>query len=324
MTALLFEISVVIPVFNGEKFIARAINSVLDQTFPANEIIVVDDGSTDNTAAVVRSYGDRVRYFIQKNSGPGAARNLGIKNASSQWIAFLDADDEYLPHKLQSQVNFLKDNPAVKWCSGKYIKNVDSQPSGQVEYTPSPGHYLLYQDYFQATLDKHHAWTGTVIAQKQVLLDCGLFRQDTHYGEDLDLWWKISYKFPAFGYCTQPLAIYYMDIHGSLACHRNTFDQEDSFLKRHLALALEKGCQQRFNPVAASRVNSWLRSALFDNRISEIQLMLKHYSEFIDHKTRLYYRLLTICPKLTLCMTSFMSKLNRTFKIRKKTIHLRA
>lgn len=324
MSEDLFEISVVIPVFNGEKFIARAIDSVLAQTHPAREIIVVDDGSTDNTAEIVKSFGGTVKYLLQKNSGPGAARNLGIRTANSVWVTFLDADDEFLPHKLEIQNQFLKSNPGVVWCAGRYLKKTGDGLAGEQETNHQAEKYIVYQDYFQATLANHHAWTGTVVAKKKVLTKCGMFREGVHYGEDLDLWWRLAYSYPIFGYCTEPLSVYYMDIEGSLACHRNTFDQEDSFLKRHLALALEKGCQDRFKPVASYRVNSWLKSALFDKRITEIHLMLRQYGDCISVRQRWYYWLLAVWPQLTLFLTTSLSNLNRKFKFRKKAIHLRA
>lgn len=96
-------ISVVIPVFNGEAYIGGAIQSVLDQTLAAQEILVVDDGSSDGTAGVVGRYLPHVRYYRQANRGPGAARNVGIRETAGGLIAFLDADDVWLPEKLRLQ-----------------------------------------------------------------------------------------------------------------------------------------------------------------------------------------------------------------------------
>jgi glycosyltransferase involved in cell wall biosynthesis len=96
-------ISVVIPVFNAAPYVAQAIDSVFSQTLPPDEIVVVDDGSTDATADVVRRYHPRVAYFYQPNQGPGAARNLGIRESKGDLLAFLDADDLWLPEKLLSQ-----------------------------------------------------------------------------------------------------------------------------------------------------------------------------------------------------------------------------
>ncbi|MHC5139531.1 MAG: glycosyltransferase family 2 protein, partial [Planctomycetota bacterium] len=100
-------ISAVIPAYNAAKYIARSIDSVLAQTHPVDEIVIVDDGSTDNTAAIIKDYGDKVRYIHQPNAGVSAARNTGIEAATGNWIAFLDADDEWLPEKIKRQVENL-------------------------------------------------------------------------------------------------------------------------------------------------------------------------------------------------------------------------
>ena len=105
------SISVVIPCFNRQEVIARSIDSVLNQTRPADEIIVVDDGSTDATVAQVRRYGQRVRLIQQKNSGASKARNVGIATAKSNWIAFLDSDDIWHPEKLEYQLKAAKKYP---------------------------------------------------------------------------------------------------------------------------------------------------------------------------------------------------------------------
>ncbi|MHC4386164.1 MAG: glycosyltransferase family 2 protein, partial [Planctomycetota bacterium] len=105
------KISVVIPAYNIEDYIERAIDSVLAQTRQPEEIIVVDDGSTDATAQKIKAYGDQVRYIHQANKGLSGARNTGIRQAQNEWVAFLDGDDEWLPEKLQLQSELLTRNP---------------------------------------------------------------------------------------------------------------------------------------------------------------------------------------------------------------------
>lgn len=106
-------VSVIIPVFNGDATVAAAIESVRRQTYEDHEIIVVDDGSTDETASVVMTFGDRVRYFRQENSGVSAARNRGLVEARGEYVAFLDADDLWLRRKLEKQVAILQGEPDV-------------------------------------------------------------------------------------------------------------------------------------------------------------------------------------------------------------------
>lgn len=107
------KVSVIIPAYNGDRYLGSAIDSVLQQTNRDYEIIVVDDGSTDNTAEVAKQYGDRIRYLSQTNQGVAASRNFGLAAALGDYIAFLDQDDVFLPHKLATQVELLDRNPAL-------------------------------------------------------------------------------------------------------------------------------------------------------------------------------------------------------------------
>ncbi len=106
-------ISVIIPVYNREKYLVEAIESVLRQTWKNVELVVIDDGSTDNTADTALAFEGKINYYYQKNRGLGAARNAGIGHASGDLIAFLDSDDLWLPEKLEKQMDALKQNPKV-------------------------------------------------------------------------------------------------------------------------------------------------------------------------------------------------------------------
>ena len=108
------KISAVIPAYNSAAFISDALASIRHQTFPVDEIIVVDDGSTDNIEEVVRSIDPGIVYITQKNQGPSAARNRGIEAATGDWIAFLDADDQWTPHKIKNQLLALERHPELQ------------------------------------------------------------------------------------------------------------------------------------------------------------------------------------------------------------------
>jgi len=109
-------ISCIVPVFNGERYLREALASIFAQTYRQLEIIVADDGSTDNTAAVAGSYFDCVRYLKQNNQGPSAARNLGIRAAMGEFIAFLDADDLWHAEKLERQITRFRARPELDYC----------------------------------------------------------------------------------------------------------------------------------------------------------------------------------------------------------------
>lgn len=117
-----YKISAVIPVYNREKTIRRCIDSILNQTYPIYEIVIVDDGSTDQTLHILKEYQDCIKLVRQKHKGAQAARNMGIREADGEYIAFLDSDDEWMPDKLELQVNALQKNKYAVICGGGYIQ----------------------------------------------------------------------------------------------------------------------------------------------------------------------------------------------------------
>src|SRR5689334_9621809 len=109
-------VSCVVPVYNGERYLAEALDSILAQTHRPLQAIVADDGSTDGTAAVAAAYGDRVLVLRQANAGPAAARNLGLAAARGEYVAFLDADDLWHPRKLERQLARFRARPQLDYC----------------------------------------------------------------------------------------------------------------------------------------------------------------------------------------------------------------
>ena len=167
-------VSVVIPVFNGERFLREAIQSVLAQQYSPIEIIVVDDGSTDNTATVARSLPETVRYLHQTNQGPAAARNRGIEQAQGSLIAFADADDLWPPAKLEQQLPYLIKDPKIDIVLGRIqqvllSETVDGPTRAQQFAEPA----------FSVNL-------GSAVIRKSVFERVGLFDETMRYSEDVD------------------------------------------------------------------------------------------------------------------------------------------
>ena len=119
------KVSVIIPTYNRSSVLSRAIDSVLRQSDRDFELIVVDDGSTDNTKNLIEQYSDQITYIYQDNEGVSAARNLGLKHATGEWVAFLDSDDEWKKKKLEKQIAFIEKNPLFQWSHGneKWLRN---------------------------------------------------------------------------------------------------------------------------------------------------------------------------------------------------------
>lgn len=191
-------VSVIIPAYNSERFIAETLNSVFAQTYRPLEVIVVDDGSTDRTAEVVEKYitGKTLIYWHQKNSGPSKARNTGISASKGGYIAFLDADDVWLPHTLERLVKYLESHRDVSLVFGDAgsfgPKGVLFESAfGKFGYPEQDGQGVV-QKAFEKLLEGNFILTGTVLVRKECLDRVGGFDEALHYGEDYDLWVRIA------------------------------------------------------------------------------------------------------------------------------------
>jgi glycosyltransferase involved in cell wall biosynthesis len=115
-----YFVSVIIPIYNGESYIMEALESVFRQDYLPQEIIIVDDGSTDKTAGILSDLPGRIRYISQKNQGPASARNRGILNAKEPILAFLDIDDLWVPNKLSTQINYIAQHPEIQYTIANF------------------------------------------------------------------------------------------------------------------------------------------------------------------------------------------------------------
>jgi len=180
------QVSTIITAYNNEAFVADAIKSVLRQTCPVDEIIVVDDGSTDNTEKIVKGFANQgVRYVYQANQGPSAARNYGIQNTRYEIVAFLDADDIWLEKKNQIQVDYLAEHPDIAMVSGfAWWWNVSKNTRRLAGQVPRNMVSLQYDLLVHNVLGN----PSRVLLRKDALLDVGLFSLDVRWGEDWELW----------------------------------------------------------------------------------------------------------------------------------------
>jgi glycosyltransferase involved in cell wall biosynthesis len=183
------EVAVIIPCYNAAPYLARALDSVFAQTYRDYSVYVIDDGSSDDTAAVLRSYDGRIVRLQQEHSGQAAARNRGIQMSDSPYVAFLDADDEWLPEKLERQVAMFHEAPSKGMIYSDCFTSGDSRSAGSYFArigTPTGGRV------FEQFLRTCGVFTPTVIVRRECLLDVGLFDETFHVGEDYNLWLRIA------------------------------------------------------------------------------------------------------------------------------------
>ncbi|HEY9193779.1 MAG TPA: glycosyltransferase [Methyloversatilis sp.] len=183
-------VSVVIPAYNAAWCVARAIESVLMQTWRDFELIVVNDGSTDDTAAVLDRYADRIRVVTQRNAGLSAARNAGIAAASGEWVAFLDADDSWHPDKLDAQMTLVTTEPDLGFCSTEaLIVDPDGKPLGRWNDHGARGDILRNIFATNATV----AGSGSaVMVRRGLFAQIGGFDTTLRSLEDIDMWMRLA------------------------------------------------------------------------------------------------------------------------------------
>ena len=182
------NISVVIPTYNRYKVLQRALQSIYSQTLKPKEVIVIDDGSTDDTSKIQNLFPD-IKYLYQKNRGVSSARNLGIKNSTFEWIAFLDSDDEWHRDKLKEHVEFHQNFPDIKmsYSDEKWIRN-----SNEVNM---PKKYQKFGgEIFTECLSHCIIAPSATIIHKDLFESVGFFDENLEICEDYDFWLRVALK----------------------------------------------------------------------------------------------------------------------------------
>ena len=208
--------SVVIPAYNAAATISQAIGSVLRQSHRVHEILVVDDGSRDDTVTIVQEMAAKkpvIQLVSQSNAGPAAARNTGAFSASGQWIAFLDADDYWLPEKMAVQIAILQQAPHLQWVAGRFIRRypwqriIETDPADRQPVTDlSTTNRVLGS--LATLVNGPSIWTGTVCVRRDAFIAEQGFNTKIRICEDTDLWMRLALKHSEIGYSDTPLSLY--------------------------------------------------------------------------------------------------------------------
>ena len=203
----MIRVSAIVPVYNGAATVGRAIESALDQKFEGLEVIVVDDGSTDSTGERLKQWGDRIRVVRQANSGPSSARNHGVRVAAGEYLAFLDADDEWMPGKLSKMIGALESARGAALAYSNFVseneagrEQKDSLVRADCDHAPSMGEMLT------------HWWpilTSAVVMPREIFDRCGGFSTEfCAAGYEDPYLWLLARELGDFVYVERPLVIY--------------------------------------------------------------------------------------------------------------------
>lgn len=281
------KISVIIPLFNKEHEIKRAVDSVLSQTIQPFEIIVVDDHSSDKGPVIVRSYSDpRIILVEQEHRGVSYTRNHGVHCATSNYIAFLDADDEWTPNHLETISSLIEKYPSAGMYATAYIiqtKEGKTQ-SPIIKHIPDPPWEGLIPDYFKCLAFGNLPVNATnVVIYKNFFLDSGGFPEGYWWGEDVDLFGKIALKYPV-AFSWRLGAIYHWDAKNRTCdtfMNTKTLEIEDEpfiktarkYLERNeVPLDLIESLQE----YVAKREIIWAYRYINTGRFDKAKALLKH------------------------------------------------
>jgi glycosyltransferase involved in cell wall biosynthesis len=210
------DVSVIVPAYNAAATVTRALKSIAAQTISPREVIVVDDGSSDRTADLAGSCenlfsGTELIVISQDNKGAGAARNAAIANASSFYLAFLDADDEWLPEKLDHSMTLFRDGDWDLIAHNFWRQD----ETGHRQLVNSAHHFNAADDPYAALYIKGYIGTLTVVTKRELVQAAGLFDETLYAAQDFDLWLKIlSMPAATFTVSDQALAVYSAASHG--------------------------------------------------------------------------------------------------------------
>ncbi len=196
------KVSAIIPTYNREELVVQAVESALNQSFKDLEVIVVDDGSSDNTRRALERYRNRIRYIYQKNAGVSAARNKGIESSESEWLAFLDSDDEWRGSYLFEQMRRARATPGICMQAADCLyTGLNGEQStyfrmNNVLPTFKRNDYLMMSDPFRFVIE-HGPWqVGATVFHRDAVKKAGLFDEDLRISEDFDFMARMALQGP--------------------------------------------------------------------------------------------------------------------------------
>lgn len=264
-------ISVILPTYNRSNVVTRAIDSILCQSYSNIEIIVVDDGSTDNTETALEKYSGKITYVKQDNAGASSARNHGIEVSNGEYIAFLDSDDQWGCEKLSLQYEFIKNNNVALVSTLAYTYDENNSLKKSTTKSIAKKSIKTFEDVFQ------HPYLGTptVLVKKDVLVEAGGFDESLRTAEDIDLFLRIASKHN-IGYIDKPLVNIYLSNDG-LSTGLDSYDDNLTVFRNIVAQNSDYFSTRKniVNNVMSDLYNDYARELLWNDRPKEARKLLR-------------------------------------------------
>ncbi len=323
------KVSVIIPTYNREKFVAKAIDSILSQTFRDYEIIVVDDGSTDNTRQILGPYGAKITYLYQENSGVSAARNTGIQHATGEWIAFLDSDDEWHPEYLSRQIGRVSSHPgAIFHMTNSVHISLDGKTESTFLLNGCKKKFrkkkcLIFDNPLSFIL-MHPLWfVQATLMHRETLLKSGLFNPTISRAEDFDLIARLALQ-GALGICDEELVFIYrrQEKIDSLVVQniKNPEQARETCAKIYLNLKKMAGNSpasiKLLNRLLCSNSRALGHLVLTRGKKKEARAYYKESLSFEFTAIGLTTYILSLCPaSMTIWLLNFMRTIKKRYKL---------
>jgi glycosyltransferase involved in cell wall biosynthesis len=275
-------VSVIIPSFNKAGFLGEAIESVLQQTYRNFDIVVVDDGSSDNTRDVAAAY-PSVRYIRQENQGPSSARNRGLLDSKGEYLVFLDADDRLLPHAFEVGVNALNAHPECAFVSG-HVRLIAKDGS----YIRTPEEKCIEKDHYQTLLQYNYIWTPAAVMFRRTIFHSIRYSSSRYGTEDWDLYLQIARSFPV--YCHDQVLADYRVHDGQLTCDSAHMLKDSLALLRQQWIYVKgnkeyeqayqkgiRGAQDFYGEPLVNEIQSSLRESEWRRALRGFLVLLRYY-----------------------------------------------
>ncbi|SNB11619.1 Glycosyl transferase, group 2 family protein [Flavobacterium psychrophilum] len=304
--------SIIIPLYNKENYIEYTLKSVLNQSFIDFEIIIVNDGSTDNSEQIVFQFNDkRIHYFHKKNEGVSIARNFGIEQAKSDFICFLDADDFWYENYLEIMQTYIEKFSTYKVFSSA-IEIETSKTIFPAQYSIKKNADFEIINFFEASEKECAIWTSSSVFHKSIFKKTGVFDPNIKISEDTDLWIRIGLQYPIV-FIWKTIARYVYD-EQSVSRTSNYIFEESSFLKY---VEKEKTNKELKKYLDLNRFSAAIKNKLNDNYASFEKVIKEINLTNLSFKKRLLLKLPTPILKKIILLKLFLANLgigNSIFK----------
>lgn len=301
------RVSIIIPFYNVEEYIEECIKSVLDQTFKDFEIILVNDGSFDGSDLIVRRFLEkdecRIKYIIQENKGLAGARNVGIRNSSSEFVAFLDADDMLFSNSLELRMSVISENKDVGLVYGNATV-IEGNKIVPMTIKDLNGKYVQ-GNVLPQMLERNYVIMPTVMVRSEVFKTCGYFDESLKRIEDYDMWLRIAKKNYLFAFVDHPVA-YYRIRKGALSQNRiellsTLVSVYDKFSRTQKLTKSEDKIIRKSRKITVKELNyRCMKTSILEKKFNDSRKMMFEIvkSDFLNPKHYLTFMLVIAFPQL--------------------------